>query len=259
MYILKAILLYLLVAIFPGMLLYLSTSGVAQAVCLSLFLIALGLTFFYADKFVLAFLGAREIIDSDSPAFFQLLKTETYRDVEGLPTVYIYTGHRVKTFVLNLRSSWSIVLDRSLLNSLDKDQARSLIRHLINVKRKKSTKTQILGMGISSIIIRMIYWFPKKLRLNAKKKKYKTAVFISFIMLKPLIEVILKLSVNKEKIFCEDELKSVFLQVDQSMTKRTFIEFMLLHLETNISFRDCIVEYLEGFPLLENCQFRGAQ
>jgi hypothetical protein len=258
MYILKIILLYLLVALFPGMLLYLSTSGVAQAVSLSLFAAALLVAFSYADKFVLAFLGAREIIDSDNPSFFQLLKTETYREVENLPTVYIYTGHRIKAFVLNLRGSWSIIIDRSLLDSLTSDQARSLVKHLITVKRKKSTKIQILGMGISAIIIKMVYWFPKKLRFDTKKKKYKSIVFIGFIMLKPLIEVVLKLSITKEKIFCEDDLKSVCLRVDQSILERTFIEFMLMHLESNISFKECIIEYLEGFPLLENCKFKGA-
>jgi Zn-dependent protease with chaperone function len=257
MYILKTILLYSLVALFPGMLIYLSTSGAIQAISLSLLSITLSITFLFSDKFVLAFLGAREIIDSDSPRFFQLLKTETYREVENLPAVYTYTGHRVKTFVLNLRGSWSIVIERSLLESLTDDQARALVKHLINIKRKNSTKTQIIGMGISAIIIKIIYWLPKKLTFNSQKKKYKSLVFISLIMLKPMIEMILFLAVNKEKVYSEDELKPIYLKVDHSILNRPFIEFMLMHLESNISFKDCIVEYLEGFPLLENCKFKG--
>lgn len=242
------------------MVVYLIASGTFQTLAICSVGLLLAIIMAYSDKFILAYLQAREIIDSDNPQFFQLLKAETYRAVEEYPSVYIYSGNRPKAFALGVRNSWSLVIERSLFQSLKESQARSLIRHLIAVKQKKSNKLQVLGMGISATTIKFCYWIVDKIPFKSSQKKYKSITFILFIFLKPFIELILKISINSEKILCEDDLKPICLQANESINgtvkRRTFIEFMLMHLETDISFKDCLVEFLEIFPLLENCKFR---
>ena len=255
MYILKAIFLYLLVALFPVMFVYLTASDLVQAVLLTLILVGVLTLFLYSDKLLLLFLGAREVIDSDHQKLFQVLKSEIYREVEEMPSIYLYSGHRLKAFVLNLRSSWAIVLDRRLLEKLSDSELKSLVRYFISYKKLSISKSQTIGMGVSCSIIRSVYWFWQALFSDTKKHFYKSAVFISFIMLKPLIEVILKLSVSYQKIDSDAELKSIYLQQDNIVQKKSFMEFMFLHLERDLNLRESTIEYLERFPLLENCNF----
>jgi hypothetical protein len=255
MYILKTIFLYLLTSSLPLMLVYLSSAGIFRIVLLSTVFTISSLIFIYADKFILLFLGAREVIDADNQTLFQALKSETYREHESFPKVYLYSGHRVKAFVLNSRSTWSVVLDRSLIKSLNQEQIEALVSYLIRHKKEANCKIQTLGMGVSSVIIRMNYWIWDKFGFDQSGKTYKSCVFITFVMIKPLIDIILNLTKSKKKVMCKAALKSVYLQVDQSILDRSFIEFMVYHLETKINLSDITIEFLEEFPLLENCKF----
>lgn len=255
MYILKTIFLYLITSVFPLMLVYLSTAGILRIALLSLVSACWALVFIYADKFILLFLGAREIIDADHQSLFQALKSETYREHEKFPKVYLYSGHRVKAFVLNSRDTWSVVLDRSLIKSLNQEQVEALVNYLIRYKKETNSKIQTLGMGVSTVIIRLNYWFWGKFGFDQSKRAYKSCVFISFIMIKPLIDIVLKMTKNHKKVNCIYALKSIYLQVDQSVLDRSFIEFMIYHLETKFNFSDITIEFLEEFPVLENCKF----
>jgi len=255
MYILKTIFLYLLTSSLPLMLVYLSTSGIFRIAMLSAVSISSILIFIYSDKFILLFLGAREVIDADNQTLFQALKSETYREHEKFPKVYLYSGHRVKAFVLNSRNTWSVVLDRSLIKSLNQEQVEALVNYLIRYKKEANCKIQTLGMGVSSVIIRINYWIWDKFGFDQAGKTYKSCVFLTFIMIKPLIDIILKLTKSHKKVVCKAALKSVYLQVDQSVLDRSFIEFMVYHLETKINLSDITIEFLEEFPLLENCKF----
>ncbi len=256
MYILKAILTFIIVALFPAAIVYLLFSGFLQLFLLLFVLLAVALICLYSDKFILMFLGAREIIDADNQSFFQVLKTETYKELEDMPKVYVYTGHKVKAFVLNLRGEWSIVIDRKLLENVSEIQSRALVKYLLRVKNTQASKSQTIGMGTSAAIIKFNYWIWQRVIIRSKGKALRLCVFLSLIMLKPLIEIILKISVNRESIFAEDELKPIYLQVDKLVTERSFTEFMLLHLQKDTSLKGCIIEYLESFPLLENCKFK---
>lgn len=255
MYILKMIFLYILTSFIPVMVLYLGTQGLFRIILILLFLISWSLVFLFKDKFILLFLQAREIVGADSQMLFQSLKSETYRRRESFPSVYLYSGHRVKVFVLNARSNWSIVIDRALLKSLNQEQVDALVSYLIDYKRNGQSELQTLGMGIATVTLRSIYWFWNKIGLNPEKKSYKVCVFISCLFIKPVIEIIYNLTKSRAKIECSHALKSIFLQVDTSILERSFTEFMLLQLEDNINISDITIEYLESFPSLENCKF----
>lgn len=255
MYIIKTIFLYLITSAIPLMMVYLGTGGLFRISILSFMIIAWILVFIYIDKFILLFLGAREIIDADSQLLFQALKSETYRTHENLPSVYLYSGHRVKAFVLSSRDKWSIVLDRTLVKTLSQEQLEALVNYLIRYKKNGQSKVQTLGMGVSSVILKMNYWFWDLFGFKTTSKLYRIGIFLACILIKPLIDIISKLTLNSEKIICQDSLKSIYLQVDQSVLNRSFLEFMIFSLEDNNNFSEIVVEFLEGFPLLENCTF----
>ena len=255
MYRTKAIIIYLLVALFPVMFAYLTFGGILRiATILALSLATLFMTVF-SDKIILLFLGAREITDFDQHDFFQILKTEVYKELEDLPAVYLYNGIEMKPFVFSLRNSWSIVLDRQLIERLDLNQTKALIKFLINNKKKSACKSQTIGMGVTSALIFFTYSFWKKISFGKENTFFKAGIFMSFIMIKPLVEFILKLSTNNEDIICEPELKPVYMLITKDSYQKSFFEFMLNHLEADHKLSLGLVGYLESFPLLENCKF----
>lgn len=235
---------------------FLITDGLFRYVLLVFTLVVWIIVFIYTDKFILLSLGAREIIDSDNQPLFQALKAQTYRFHEKTPRVYLYSGHRLKCFVLDAISGWSIVLDRNLIKDLDQEQIQSLITYLIDYKKSGFGKIQTIGMGVMSIILRGVYWIWEKIAINTETKLHKIGVFISLVLIKPLFELVLKISKVHKKICGGYSLKSVIYQLDTDVVRRSFTEFMIYHLDTKYTLSELTIEFLEEFPVLENCYFK---
>lgn len=255
MNIIKTILIFISTLIIPALGVFLLTGGVVRiALLVTLFVVWL-VIFWYSDKLILLSLGAREIIDADNQTLFQSIKSQTYRHHEKMPRVYLYTGHRVKSFVLEKIGGWSIVLDRSLIKNLDKEQIEALVAYIIEYKKKGYGRIQTVGMGVLALILRSVYWFWEQFNLGTNSKLHKVGIFISLILIKPLIEFILSLSKINKKIDGTFPLKSIYLQVDKDVVERAFTEFMVYHLDSDSVLSDLIVEFLEEYPMLENCKF----
>lgn len=243
--------------IIPFLGIVLLSEGLLRLSLSLLLLICLLLVFYYAEKLILLSFGAREIIDADNQVLFQALKGQTYRHREKQPKVYLYTGHRVKCFVFEKFGGWSILLDRSLLRGLSKEQVEALVFYIINYKKSGQAKVQTIGMGVLSVILKLVYWFWGLFKFNSITKVSNIGIFITLIMIKPLLELIISLSKIRTKVQSPLELKSIFYQIDEEVVKRSFTEFMIYHLEKDVTLQDLLVEFLEEYPMLENCEFEG--
>lgn len=255
MNIIKTIIIFLTTLTIPALGIFLLTGGFLRMCLLALLFAILLVIFWYADKLILLSLGAREIIDADNQALFQSIKSQTYRYHIKMPRVYLYSGHRVKTFVLEKFGSWSVVLDRSLIKNLDKEQIESLVAYIMAYKKNGYGKIQTIGMGILSMILRSTYWFWEQFNFENNSKFHKIGIFVTLILIKPLIEFILRLSKVKTKVRGTFPLKSIYLLVDKDISERAFTEFMAYHLDSSFILNELIVEFLEEYPMLENCSF----
>lgn len=252
----KTVIIFIITITLPALGVILLFDGIFRLGLLSVLFVLSVIVFWYADKLILHSLGAREIIDSDNQTLFQSIKAQTYRYHEKTPKVYLYSGHRVKCFLVEKLGSWFIVLDRNLVKSLDKEQIEALVSYIIEYKKKGYGKIQTIGMGILSIILRSLYWFWGLFSFSKDSKLTKVGIFVSLVLIKPLIEFILKISKTNKKIQGTFPLKSIFLQVDKSIIERPFTEFMIYHLDDETVLSDLIVEFLEEYPMLENCSFK---
>ena len=255
MNILKTVLIFIITITLPMLGIVLATDGAIRIVLLSALVFSFIILFWFSDRLILLSLGAREIIDADNQALFQSLKGQSYRYHEKAPKVYLYSGHRVKCFLVEKFGSWSIVLDRSLIKSLDKEQIEALVTYIIEYKKRGYGKIQTIGMGILAITLKFTYWFWSLFAISPSSKIPKVGIFVSLILIKPLIEFVIKLSKVNKKIEGTFPLKSIYMQVDLSVTERTFTEFMIYHLDKESSLSDLVVEFLEEYPMLENCSF----
>ena len=55
-----------------------------------------------------------------------------------------------------------------------------------------------------------------------------------------------------------DKFDRLYYQVDEEVIRRPFTEFMIYHLDNDVKLLDLLVEFLEEYPMLENCSFEGA-
>lgn len=253
---LKFLLLHFVINILPVVVIYLVLPASILFFILVVYLISYTITFYYADKFILLFLGAREIIDADHKVLFQVIKGQCFRNFINMPKVYLYSGTRMKPFVLDHGNEWTILLDRNLIKEMDEEHLLSLIDFLIKIKNSGKARVQTKGMGMVAVILKLNYWFLENiLLLNKETKIYRIICFISLVFVKPLLEFIFWVTSNKSYYLANDSLKSAYYECMESKRVNNFSEFIAMHLVEGINNNILIIDYLESFPIFENCKF----
>jgi hypothetical protein len=251
---LKSLTLFLFTSMVPCVSLYLLLDGLVFKVALGLYIIFWGLLYTYLDKILLMFINAREVIDTDEQLLFQNVKNVSYKTYEKRPCVYLYSGQKLNCFVFESRNEWAIVIERRLLDKLDNSQLESLVSFLYEYKKNNSAWYQTKAMGICALIYSNVYWILGNLLfLDPSSKLFKTLSVFTLAMLRPLTGPIESFAKNNKEISVDENLKSIFYQIDKS--NLTFNEYILGHLMTNIQLRSLLLNYLESFPVMENFGF----
>lgn len=221
----------------------------------SLGLISWFIGLFYIDKVLLLFLGAREVIDTDEHHFFQILKNNAYKNRVHVPKVYLYDGNLENCFLFESFSSWTIVLDKRLLERLNDESMEKLVEffYRYHIKEGKGfLKTK--AMGVSVVFYLSIYWLLKNLFLHKTKSRFFKA-FAGFviIMTRPFMypfEFILKIN---SRVPVDITLQQYSLRVE---AQDTFSDYLLGLIIENKRFNEMIIQYMEGYPLFLECEFK---
>jgi hypothetical protein len=250
----KSFTLFIFTSLVPCILLYLLLGGFAFKIALGIYVIIWGILYTYLDKVLLMFINAREVIDTDKQLLFQNVKNVSYKTYEKLPCVYLYSGQKLNCFVFESRNEWAIVLERRLLDKLDNEQLESLVSFLYEYKKNNTAWYQTKAMGICALVYSTVYWTLKNLLfLNPNSKMFKTLSVFTLAMLRPLTGPIENFARNNKEISVDENLKSIFYQIDKS--NLTFNEYILGHLMTDTQVKSLLLNYLESFPVMENFGF----
>lgn len=200
------------------------------------------------------FINAREVIDTDEQLLFQNVKNVSYKSYEKLPSVYLYSGQKLNCFVFESRSEWAIVIERRLMDKLNSDQLESLVSFLYEYKKSNSAWYQTKAMGLCALIYSNVYFFLRNiLFLNVDSKMFKVLSVFCIAMLRPLTGPIEKFARQGTVISVDENLKSIFYQLDKSGL--SFSEFIVGHLMSDFQMKSLLLNYLESFPVLENFGF----
>lgn len=102
----------------------------------------------YADKAILYFLGAREIMSNDEPTFYKEATQQAYKLAVNNPGLYFYNGSFERAFVLQNGDNISLVLSRSLLERAGKDELAAICFALLLQVKKNMASSRTKGMLI---------------------------------------------------------------------------------------------------------------
>lgn len=210
------------------------------------------LSYIYMDKIILFFLGAREIIDQDSQELFQQLKSETYKNFEKQPKVFLYPGNALKSFVLESRKEWSVVLDRSLVERMNKEQVKALVEYLVRYKKTNISWRLTKSNGLAALIVGLNYSFWSKLvMLDTRSKPYKVLSFFTLALFKPYVDGVLLAGKTSLRLECHESLEPL-INVSKDMEPGLdYNQFLLDNLRDGANLRDLLLRRLEGFPVIE--------
>ncbi len=117
---------------------------------------ALGIVLFfinrYPDKFLLHFLQAREIIESDYPAAYRLARAESHRLQIPVPTLYSYSGFFQRAFCLAAEDRLAFVVERTTLEKAATAELRALFFGLGLEHKKRIARSQTLALLVVALV-----------------------------------------------------------------------------------------------------------
>lgn len=258
MNILKSALLFFIVSCAPFALIYLIFEGGLRIFLIFLLFSIYLAVFFYADKFILFFLGAREIINADHQTFFRVVKSSVFNSFEVMPKVYLYSGNYKKAFVFDAGGRWSIAIDRKLLNSANEEELKALVEFLIATKKGGKAWLQTKCMGIIGTMLKLnVAVASFLLKWTNRKRLINTMIFLSLMFMKPVVELIRFLNYSGKIYSCPDGLKPIYYQNIGEERVKSFTQFISYQLIEDLNQNEIIKEYLESFPVFERCEFSG--
>lgn len=157
----------LVLTAFLGLILWVTLSGALFILGALLFLFFIVITVGYSDTAILYFLGAREIKSRDEEDFHTAAVQEAYKLAVPIPRLYFYNGSLERGFILQNRSSVSIVLSKELLKMCNREELSAICFELLFQVKKglavKRTKVMfIIGLiswlfhTLTSVILSLI-------------------------------------------------------------------------------------------------------
>jgi hypothetical protein len=204
-------------------------------------------------KVLLLLLKAREVIDTDHQELFQNIKTNVYQNFKKTPKVYLYDGTFKNCFLLESRGEWIIVLDRKLLADMSSSAIEDLIVFLFNYHHTGMAflRTKILGLCV--LFYNILYWGMDKIFfLKPNSKLFKTLSIFVFMMARPVLAPMELFLNKKRKVPAKESLRPYHCQL---LPLDPYAIFVSGHISQEVRIRDLLLEYMESYPLLTECEF----
>lgn len=213
------------------------------------------LVFINLHKFILVFLGAREIIDTDHQELFQHIKSSVYERETKTPKVFSYNGSFKNCFLLESSSEWIIVLDKKLLNDVSADVLPDLVGFLFSYHQSGHAylKSKILGLLVLYYQF-LFFLFKSIFSLKVGSKSFRILTIFFVFLARPVTLIMESLLTKRHRIEAGANIKPLCLQCASKTTTEVFLDF---HSNVNPHINQFILDYVESFPVLRDCEFRS--
>lgn len=146
------------------------------------------IVFFFGDKLSLNYFKAKEVTSVEEPILLNYVKSIAFSKSIKPPRLYMYEGSYMSFFIVASLTRWSILLEKSLMQGLTKEQKFDLISGAMEARVRNPYILKTFGIAIQVVIFKILDLL--------KYKTLNTVINFFFVPINKLIE---KLSNPKVK------------------------------------------------------------
>jgi len=167
-------------------------------------------SYWFADRFVLAMYGARELSEQDAPDLFRIVRELATGIAMPMPRVYLVPSDSPNAFATGRSPEHAAVaVTEGILKLLTHDELRGVLAHELSHVRNRDTLISAVAATLAGVIMmvaRMAYWAALfgGMRRDEREEGGSPFGFLAMIIVAPIAATLIQLAISRAREYQAD-------------------------------------------------------
>ena len=167
-------------------------------------------SYWFADRFVLAMYGARELSEQDAPDLFRIVRELATGIAMPMPRVYLVPSDSPNAFATGRSPEHAAVaVTEGILKLLTPDELRGVLAHELSHVRNRDTLISAVAATLAGVIMmvaRMAYWAALfgGMRRDEREEGSSPFGFLAMIIVAPIAATLIQLAISRAREYQAD-------------------------------------------------------
>ena len=167
-------------------------------------------SYWFADRFVLAMYGARELSEQDAPDLFRIVRELATGIAMPMPRVYLVPSDSPNAFATGRSPEHAAVaVTEGILKLLTHDELRGVLAHELSHVRNRDTLISAVAATLAGVIMmvaRMAYWAALfgGMRRDEREEGSSPFGFLAMIIVAPIAATLIQLAISRAREYQAD-------------------------------------------------------
>ena len=167
-------------------------------------------SYWFADRFVLAMYGARELSEQDAPDLFRIVRELATGIAMPMPRVYLVPSDSPNAFATGRSPEHAAVaVTEGILKLLTHDELRGVLAHELSHVRNRDTLISAVAATLAGVIMmvaRMAYWAALfgGMRRDEREEGSNPFGFLAMIIVAPIAATLIQLAISRAREYQAD-------------------------------------------------------
>jgi len=167
-------------------------------------------SYWFADRFVLAMYGARELSEQDAPDLFRIVRELATGIAMPMPRIYLVPSDSPNAFATGRSPEHAAVaVTEGILKLLTHDELRGVLAHELSHVRNRDTLISAVAATLAGVIMmvaRMAYWGALfgGMRRDEREEGGSPFGFLAMIIVAPIAATLIQLAISRAREYQAD-------------------------------------------------------
>ena len=167
-------------------------------------------SYWFADRFVLAMYGARELSEQDAPDLFRIVRELATGIAMPMPRIYLVPSDSPNAFATGRSPEHAAVaVTEGILKLLTHDELRGVLAHELSHVRNRDTLISAVAATLAGVIMmvaRMAYWAALfgGMRRDEREEGSNPFGFLAMIIVAPIAATLIQLAISRAREYQAD-------------------------------------------------------
>ena len=167
-------------------------------------------SYWFADRFVLAMYGARELSEQDAPDLFRIVRELATGIAMPMPRIYLVPSDSPNAFATGRSPEHAAVaVTEGILKLLTPDELRGVLAHELSHVRNRDTLISAVAATLAGVIMmvaRMAYWAALfgGMRRDEREEGSNPFGFLAMIIVAPIAATLIQLAISRAREYQAD-------------------------------------------------------